>query len=157
MANYPQELAQDTVCQSHTGHMTGLWFLPTRPLRLNTNEWLKPQVAWNLLSVSIYENRNCLEILVEILHSDLNKIWSHRTCFVTEKYGWELELLQSFWWPSRWISTKFLKRCVGYNERSLMSPCTFGIIIYNKADNRNFLANFMEIYLIKFEQNIWNW
>jgi len=38
MANYPQELAQDAVCQSHTGHMTGLCFLPTRPLRLNTNE-----------------------------------------------------------------------------------------------------------------------
>ena len=38
MANYPQELAQDAVCQSRTGHMTGLWFLPTRPLRLNTNE-----------------------------------------------------------------------------------------------------------------------
>ena len=27
MENYPQELAQDAVCQSHTGHMTGLWFL----------------------------------------------------------------------------------------------------------------------------------
>ena len=40
MANYPQELAQDAVCQSHTGHMTELWFLPTRPLRLNTNEWI---------------------------------------------------------------------------------------------------------------------
>jgi len=38
MANYPQELVQDAVCQSHTGHMTGLWFLPVRPLRLNTNE-----------------------------------------------------------------------------------------------------------------------
>ena len=38
MGNYPQALAQDAVCQSHTGHMTGLWFLPTRPLRLNTNE-----------------------------------------------------------------------------------------------------------------------
>jgi hypothetical protein len=37
-ANYPQELAQDAVCRSHTGHMTGLWFLPARPLRLNTNE-----------------------------------------------------------------------------------------------------------------------
>ena len=24
MANYSQELAQDAVCQSHTGHMTGL-------------------------------------------------------------------------------------------------------------------------------------
>jgi len=29
MANYPQELGQDAVCQSHTGHMTGLWFLPS--------------------------------------------------------------------------------------------------------------------------------
>ena len=38
MANYPQELAQDAVCQSHTGHMTGLWFLPARHLRLNTTE-----------------------------------------------------------------------------------------------------------------------
>ena len=38
MANYPQEFAQDAVCQSHTGHMIGLWFLPARPLRLNTNE-----------------------------------------------------------------------------------------------------------------------
>ena len=37
MANY-QELVQDAVCQSHTGHMTGLWFPPARPLRLNTNE-----------------------------------------------------------------------------------------------------------------------
>ena len=36
--NYPQELAQDAVCQSHTGHITGLWFPPGRPLRLNTNE-----------------------------------------------------------------------------------------------------------------------
>ena len=40
MANNPQELAQDAVCQSHTGHMTELWFLPARPLRLNTNEWM---------------------------------------------------------------------------------------------------------------------
>ena len=37
-ANYPQERAQDALCQSYTGHMTGLWFLPARPLRLNTNE-----------------------------------------------------------------------------------------------------------------------
>ena len=38
MADYPQELAKDAVCQSHNGYMTELWFLPTRPLRLNTNE-----------------------------------------------------------------------------------------------------------------------
>ena len=38
MANYPQELAQDAVCQSRTGQMTGLWFLSARPVRLNSNE-----------------------------------------------------------------------------------------------------------------------
>jgi hypothetical protein len=38
MANYPQELVQNAVYQSHTGHMTGLWFLSARPVRLNTNE-----------------------------------------------------------------------------------------------------------------------
>jgi len=25
----PQDLAQDAVCQSHTGHMSRLWFLPS--------------------------------------------------------------------------------------------------------------------------------
>jgi len=46
MENYPQELAQDAVCQSHTGHMTGLWFLPTRLLRLNSNEWMNFHKYW---------------------------------------------------------------------------------------------------------------
>ena len=52
MASYPQELAQDAVCQSHTGHMTGLWFLPARPLRLNTNEWMNMsnRLCWLLAS-----------------------------------------------------------------------------------------------------------
>ena len=38
MVNYPQELAQDAVCQSHTGHKTVLWFLLARSLRLNAND-----------------------------------------------------------------------------------------------------------------------
>ena len=38
---------QDAVFQSHTGHMTGLWFLPARPLRLNTNEWM------NILQIKV--------------------------------------------------------------------------------------------------------
>jgi len=37
MANYPHELAQDAVCQSHTGHITGLWSMPAQPLRLKLN------------------------------------------------------------------------------------------------------------------------
>ena len=47
MANYPQELAQDAVCQCHTGHMTGLWFLPSPALRLITNEWITHKVKRN--------------------------------------------------------------------------------------------------------------
>ena len=45
MANEPQVFAQDAVCQSHTGKMTGLWFLPTRTLRLNTNEWMNIHIG----------------------------------------------------------------------------------------------------------------
>ena len=37
MANYPQELAQDAAYQSHTGRLTGFWFLPKLALWLNTN------------------------------------------------------------------------------------------------------------------------
>ena len=59
MTNYPQELAQDAVCQSHTGHMTGLWFLPARPLRLNTNEWWYRKLLgiFNVLSVWLIKIR----------------------------------------------------------------------------------------------------
>jgi len=38
MAAYPQELAQDAVCQSHTGRRTGFWFLLKPAEGLNTNE-----------------------------------------------------------------------------------------------------------------------
>ena len=44
MANYPQELAQDAVCQSHTGHMTGLWFLPLR-VRVQCRQIQIPKVG----------------------------------------------------------------------------------------------------------------
>jgi len=37
MANYPKELAHDAAYQSHTGHLTGLWFLPKLAQGLNTN------------------------------------------------------------------------------------------------------------------------
>ena len=60
MENYPQELAQDAVYQSHTGHMTGLWFLSTRPLRLNTNEWMNHVLPRMRFGV-------CLRHLQEIL------------------------------------------------------------------------------------------
>jgi len=52
MVNYPQELAQDAVCQSHTGHMTGLWFLP----RLNTNEWIFDDLSapWRHTETHLY-------------------------------------------------------------------------------------------------------
>ena len=72
MANYLQELAQDAVCESHTSHMTGLWFLLTRPLRLNINEWMNypsihPTPTHPLTYPSIITNcighilrRNCL-------------------------------------------------------------------------------------------------
>jgi len=44
MANYPQELAQDAVCQSHTGHMTGLWFLPSPAFKAEY-EWMNVKLC----------------------------------------------------------------------------------------------------------------
>jgi hypothetical protein len=37
MANYPLEIAQNAACQSHTGRLTGLWFLPKPAQGLNIN------------------------------------------------------------------------------------------------------------------------
>jgi hypothetical protein len=37
MANYPKELVQDAAYRSHTGRLTGLWFLPKLAQGLNTN------------------------------------------------------------------------------------------------------------------------
>ena len=50
----PQELAQDAVCQSHTGHKTELWLLPARPLRLNTNEWMNIYIFYIYIYIYIY-------------------------------------------------------------------------------------------------------
>ena len=75
MANYPQELAKDAVCQSHTGHMTELWFLPARPLRLNTNEWTFPlcsNTAWCISLKKIYcLPLNSVLILFMCYHFDI--------------------------------------------------------------------------------------
>jgi hypothetical protein len=47
MAKYPKELAQDAAYQSHTGRLTGLWFLPKLALRLNTNnKYLKHSIFY---------------------------------------------------------------------------------------------------------------
>ena len=62
MVNYPQELAHDAVCQSHTGHMTGLWFLPARPLRLNINEWMN---EWLYIYNALYLFILCISVLHE--------------------------------------------------------------------------------------------
>jgi len=57
MANYPQERAQDAVCQSHTVHMTGHWFLPTRPLRLDTNERMDVHTRYQLAILWLSERQ----------------------------------------------------------------------------------------------------
>ena len=61
MENYPQELAQDAVCQSHTGHMTGLWFLPVRPLWLNTNDWMKGQIIYEMTEKTLSTGKEITE------------------------------------------------------------------------------------------------
>jgi hypothetical protein len=45
MENYPYELAQNAACQSHTGRLTGPWFLPKLAQGLNTNLLINTQIA----------------------------------------------------------------------------------------------------------------
>ena len=74
MANYPQELAQDAVCQNRTGHMIGLWFLPARPLRLNTNEWMNEWYIYIYIYDRLrrWELIHFLSVLRNILQMFLN-------------------------------------------------------------------------------------
>jgi hypothetical protein len=62
MANYLQELAQNAECQSHTGRLTRLWFLPKLAQGLNTNQsiiqlysstYLPYIVLWSLCKVCV--------------------------------------------------------------------------------------------------------
>ena len=103
MANYPQGLAQDAVCQSHTSHMTGLWFLPTQPLRLNTNEWMEDELQLYQLLMMGVNTRNMLSCLQK--YNKLNKshlVWQllntfQQVFFLVYYYKiWVLNLLSTF-------------------------------------------------------------
>ena len=88
MENYPQELAQDAVCQSHTGHMIGLFFLPTRPLRLNTNERMLSgtvTAAHELLDLVLTFRKHrllrCKEILRKSVLNFTRGVWDMKLYF----------------------------------------------------------------------------
>ena len=77
----PLRIAQDAVCQSHTGHMTGLWFLPPRPLRLHTNEWWTNECNWVLWSKDVRNERK-LNIYNALIKSSL--LYGSETWRLTE-------------------------------------------------------------------------
>jgi len=76
MANYPQELAQDAVCQSHTGHMTGLWF-PPRPSRLNTNELMNKVGHPTVLPIGTKTMKDSLRNVVFLINPDARQCPKH--------------------------------------------------------------------------------
>ena len=92
------------MCQSHTGHMTGLWFLPTRPLRLNTNEWIYIYIYIYLfiyLYISSIENEEAFNdgniyAKVPFLKSMVKCVTItyllHDTCTCTEEHNVDLVL-----------------------------------------------------------------
>jgi len=72
MANYHKELAKDVVCQSHTSHRTGLWFLPTRPLRLNTNDDNEVTRRYaNIWDPSLFTSMEYIKLDHQCVHSVL--------------------------------------------------------------------------------------
>jgi len=62
------------VCQSPTGHMTGLWFLSSRHLRLNTNEWMS---LYGFYFVSVGTVGHYILTTVELHLSGLTGTASH--------------------------------------------------------------------------------
>ena len=112
----PPRIAQDAVCQSHTDHMTGLWFLPARPLRLNTNEWWM-KVRTRLVSDDMLCTVNCLELkwnVWEEVHTALNMAtWVSETC----------------WWPlcNKITSIKPKCFCWPFNTFCAHGFCLFHI------------------------------
>ena len=89
MANYPQELAQDAVCQSHTSHMTGLWFLPARPQRLNTNEWM------NLLYMGFHSASPCVKLYCIFTNETNLRYTVHHMSVTHSKLNWNVWLKTS--------------------------------------------------------------
>jgi len=102
LANYPQELAQDAVCQSHTGHMTELWFLSVRPLIKSTNEWMDT-CARHIVSLMFIGR--CLIVIVEEWKTDLMSlaILFHFLC-AQHVSGINIAIIRSLW-LCYWITT----------------------------------------------------
>ena len=88
MENYPQEISQYAVCQSHTGHMTGLWFLPTRPLRLNTNEWMVNIYRFTCFNMCTQSSWTAKMLLKETISWQKCIVFSKISCTFTETRGY---------------------------------------------------------------------
>ena len=134
MANYPQDLAQNAVCQSHTGHMTGLWFLQARPLRLNTNEWMNragsskrsPSLRFphqnpvyaSPLPHTLYMPRpsHSSRTILSVQYRSLSSSCSfHTECYVNQsiKYGNNRYKIIYVVWVTYWVY------CVAFRENHL--------------------------------------
>jgi len=73
MANFPQELVQDAVCQGHTSYMNGLWFLPSPAFKAEywwMNEW---QYNISFQSTKLYIEAILMKITTRRL--DTQKLW----------------------------------------------------------------------------------
>ena len=111
------------MCQSHTGHMTELWFLPTRPLRLSTNEWMC----------------SCILALV-IRHANLIS-FAHHYCPMWPVWIYLI-------WPPCLISRKIFGRMLCNIRCVLICSTTFFWIIYHSKKNSTiFIANVQSLYI----------
>ena len=123
------------MCQSHTGHMTGFWFLPARSLRLNTNEWMN---EW--MNVSVYFILNSSDVFSPKVYFDhpFSKAMNHLSVqfcievsegyFITEIASWILATMEfrdcgispPLWrcGPTRAMASSFL-RFLDHTQRGI--------------------------------------
>ena len=80
------------MCQSHTGHMTGLWFLPARPLRLNTNEWMNIR---GMAEISQEVQIHMMVVVMVLYEANQTAFANHQSHYTKQPKRWKFTSLQA--------------------------------------------------------------
>ena len=155
MGNYPQELSQDAVCQSHTGHMTGLWFLLTRSLSLNTNERMRiltPSLTLATLHFSHDRSNQSSPSLYSTKSQNFAGIFEVsqlQHLYTAVRHMWHCLLVSSLnLSPVCWCKQPLLAtRCLYRGNLAVHSTCTFCTICYPATLTVDIFQNFFNVLL----------
>jgi hypothetical protein len=92
MATYPYELAQDAACQSHTGRLTGFWFLLKRPKGwILMNEWghYIYRECTKFETVDYYSRMRC--VYIGKREGTQTRMWQGGRCSSSDKLQYKVQ------------------------------------------------------------------